>query len=227
MSYLVDHNLFAGYQVGSSGSLAISHLQFVDETLLLGPRSWENVRVLCSILVLFDALYGLKVNFHKSLLVGDNLDDSWLTEGLWYIVLVARYGMDGGRAREAGSRGPCWWRDIGRIQDGVSFEGGCWFEANVFRKISVEDMRELGGGGGLEVHHRLWTWEELLPTKDILVTRGVLQADDHFCIEDYGEMGSINHLFLHCSFFGFLLYLLHGWLGFSTVDPCSISYHFT
>jgi len=45
MSSLVDHNHFSGYQVGSYGSLAISHLQFVDDTLLLGPRSWANVRV--------------------------------------------------------------------------------------------------------------------------------------------------------------------------------------
>lgn len=66
-----------------------------------------------------------------------------------------------------------------------------------------------------------------MPTKDNLVRRGVLQDDDHFCIEDCGEMESINHLFLHCSIFSSHLYLVCGWLGFFFfVDPHSVSNHF-
>lgn len=67
MSSLVDHNLFAGYQVGSFGSLAIPHFQFNDDTLLLGRKNWVNVRALRAILILFEALSGLQVNFHKKL----------------------------------------------------------------------------------------------------------------------------------------------------------------
>ena len=56
-------------------------------------------------------------------------------EGLRYRVLVARYGLKGGCVREAGSRGSCWWRDMVGIQDDVGFEGGSWFEENMFRKV--------------------------------------------------------------------------------------------
>jgi mannosylglycoprotein endo-beta-mannosidase len=58
----------------------VSHLQFVDDTLLLGIKSWANVRGLLVVLVLFELMSGLKVNFHKSMLVGVNIADSWLHE---------------------------------------------------------------------------------------------------------------------------------------------------
>ncbi|MCI43292.1 RNA-directed DNA polymerase (Reverse transcriptase) [Trifolium medium] len=40
--------------------ITVSHLQFVDDTLLLGTKSWENVRALQTVLVLFELMSGLK-----------------------------------------------------------------------------------------------------------------------------------------------------------------------
>jgi len=37
-----------------------------------------NVRALRAVLVLFESVSGLKVNFHKSMLSGINISDSWL-----------------------------------------------------------------------------------------------------------------------------------------------------
>jgi len=48
--------------------------------LLIGDRSWANIRALKALLLLFEATSGLKVNFHKSMLVGVNIHDSWLAE---------------------------------------------------------------------------------------------------------------------------------------------------
>lgn len=64
MTSLVNHNLFVGYHVGFSASLAISHLQFVDYTLVLGRKSWENIRSFRLVSILFEALSAFKVNFH-------------------------------------------------------------------------------------------------------------------------------------------------------------------
>ena len=61
-------------------SVSVTHLQFVDDTLLLGMRCWANVRAMRAVLVLFEAMSGLKVNFNKSMLVGVNASDSWLNE---------------------------------------------------------------------------------------------------------------------------------------------------
>jgi len=80
MNALVDVGLFTGYKVGTSPSVSITHLQFVDDTLLVGTRSWANIRALKAMLLLFEASSGLKVNFHKSMLFGINTHDSWLTE---------------------------------------------------------------------------------------------------------------------------------------------------
>ena len=80
MKSLSDNNLFCGYQVGSSEPVVVSHLQFADDTLILGEKSWANIRAMRAILLLFEALSGLKVNFSKSQLVGVNIHVPWLTE---------------------------------------------------------------------------------------------------------------------------------------------------
>jgi len=80
MKSAVDNNLYTGYEVGTSNSVVVSHLQFGDDTLLLGTKSWANVRALRAVLTLFAEMSGLKVNFHKSLLVDINIGDSWLIE---------------------------------------------------------------------------------------------------------------------------------------------------
>ncbi|GAU27873.1 hypothetical protein TSUD_159670 [Trifolium subterraneum] len=66
--------------IGERDQVSVSHLQFADDTLLIGVKSWANVRALRAILVLFETMSGLKVNFNKSLLVGVNIFESWLGE---------------------------------------------------------------------------------------------------------------------------------------------------
>jgi len=43
MTSMVRNNLFTGYTVGTSNSVVVSHLQFADDTLLLGTKIWANV----------------------------------------------------------------------------------------------------------------------------------------------------------------------------------------
>jgi hypothetical protein len=80
MKAMVDGNKFTGYSVGGQEGVTVSHLQFADDTLLLGAKSWANIRALRAVLVLFEKMSGLKVNFHKSMLVGVNIPNSWLNE---------------------------------------------------------------------------------------------------------------------------------------------------
>jgi hypothetical protein len=77
---VVHSNLFTGYIVGLGTPTVVSHLQFAKDTLLMGVKSWVNVRALQTVFALFVAVSGLKVNFHKSMLVGVNVVESWLAE---------------------------------------------------------------------------------------------------------------------------------------------------
>jgi hypothetical protein len=52
---LVQDGLFTGYKVGESDNLFISCLQFVEDTLLVGVKSWANIRALKALLHLFEA----------------------------------------------------------------------------------------------------------------------------------------------------------------------------
>ena len=80
MKSLVEAQLFSGYSIGDVNPVGVSHLQFADDTLLLGTKSWANVCALRAGLVIFEAMSGLKVNFLKSMLVGVNIASSWLLE---------------------------------------------------------------------------------------------------------------------------------------------------
>ena len=73
-------NHFTGYLDGAIVPTVLSHLQFADDTLLIGAKCWANVRALRAVLVLFENMSGLELNYHKSMLVGINIEDSWLTE---------------------------------------------------------------------------------------------------------------------------------------------------
>ncbi|KAK2370537.1 hypothetical protein QL285_083581 [Trifolium repens] len=55
--------------------------------------------------------------------------------GLWFRVLAARYGLEGGRVRTGGRVGSAWWREIVRIRDGGSGLRDGWFGESVTRKV--------------------------------------------------------------------------------------------
>ncbi|MCI20316.1 LINE-1 reverse transcriptase like, partial [Trifolium medium] len=59
MSKGVQLNLFEGYKVGT-GDVNISHLQYADDTLIVGKKSWKNVRAIKANLQLFELISGLK-----------------------------------------------------------------------------------------------------------------------------------------------------------------------
>ncbi|MCI12202.1 putative non-LTR retroelement reverse transcriptase, partial [Trifolium medium] len=56
-------------------------------------------------------------------------------EGLWYRVLAARYGVEGGRLRDGGRRGSLWWQEIASIREGGGEPGGRWFGDHVVRRV--------------------------------------------------------------------------------------------
>jgi len=62
MEAMVNNNIFTGYKVGREKALMVSHLQFADDTLIVGNKSWANVRVMRVVLYLFEAMSRLKVN---------------------------------------------------------------------------------------------------------------------------------------------------------------------
>lgn len=63
----------------------ISHLQFADDTLIIGENSEKNVCVIKAILQLFELVSGLKVNFHKSLLLGVHVEHQWLVDASYFL----------------------------------------------------------------------------------------------------------------------------------------------
>ena len=82
MNAVVGANLFHGFGIGDGNDVRLTHLQFADDTLIIGEKSWLNVRSMQVVLLLFEKVSGLKVNFHKSMLTDVNITDSWLMEGV-------------------------------------------------------------------------------------------------------------------------------------------------
>jgi len=82
--------MFRGYGVGQFGEVRLTHLQFADDTIIIGEKSWRNVRTMRALLLLFEEILGLKVNFNKSMLTGVNISKSWLSEAA--LVMNCRRG---------------------------------------------------------------------------------------------------------------------------------------
>jgi len=80
MNALVEAQLFQGYGVGRNDEVRLTHLRLVDDTPIIGQKSWRNVRSMRVVLLLFEEISGLKVNFNKSMLTGVNVNESWLVE---------------------------------------------------------------------------------------------------------------------------------------------------
>jgi len=55
--------------------------------------------------------------------------------GLWYRVLVARYGEEVERLEVRGRSVSTWWRELAKIRDGVDSVGGSWFADSVVCKV--------------------------------------------------------------------------------------------
>ncbi|GKU93958.1 hypothetical protein SLEP1_g7507 [Rubroshorea leprosula] len=69
--------LLHGIEVGKRG-LAVSLLQFADDTVILGRADSQNVFMVKSILRWFELMSGLRINFRKSSVYGLNVSEMWL-----------------------------------------------------------------------------------------------------------------------------------------------------
>ncbi|GKV36997.1 hypothetical protein SLEP1_g45073 [Rubroshorea leprosula] len=69
--------LLHGIEVGKKG-LAVSLLQFADDTVILGRADSQNVFMVKSILRWFELMFGLRINFSKSSVNGLNVLETWL-----------------------------------------------------------------------------------------------------------------------------------------------------
>ncbi|WJX38360.1 hypothetical protein P8452_26031 [Trifolium repens] len=78
MSRAVELNFFKPFVV-KQGEAQISHLQYADDTLLIGDDSVENIWCMKAILRWFELMSGLKVNFSKSKLYGINVESGLLS----------------------------------------------------------------------------------------------------------------------------------------------------
>jgi mannosylglycoprotein endo-beta-mannosidase len=66
-------------RINCGNGMHLSHLQYVDDTLVFSPNDFHSISTAKRNLRWFELASGLKVNFHKNSLVGINLDDEYTT----------------------------------------------------------------------------------------------------------------------------------------------------
>ncbi|GKV46217.1 hypothetical protein SLEP1_g53216 [Rubroshorea leprosula] len=76
VSSAVEKQLNKGVAVGNEG-VSVSHLQFADDTIFFREASEDNIGVIKSIMITFELVSGLKINFGKSQLMGVGVEDNW------------------------------------------------------------------------------------------------------------------------------------------------------
>ncbi|XP_058784344.1 uncharacterized protein LOC131659127 [Vicia villosa] len=73
---VVENGNFVGCNV--NGICFIDVLQFVDDTLLVGDGSWNHLWAIKAVLKDFEIVSGLGINYHKSKLIGININPRFL-----------------------------------------------------------------------------------------------------------------------------------------------------
>ncbi|GLT40906.1 hypothetical protein SLA2020_150040 [Shorea laevis] len=72
----ISKELFQGVDIGLFG-LNISHLQFVNDIVIMGKADPGNIKAVKGILRWFELVSGLKINFNKSVLYSFNISNEW------------------------------------------------------------------------------------------------------------------------------------------------------
>lgn len=85
MRNAVALNLFEGFEVGNNG-LAVSHLQYADDTLCIGKPTVGNLWTMKALLRGFEMASGLKINFTKSSLIGVNVPSEFMAMACDFLV---------------------------------------------------------------------------------------------------------------------------------------------
>lgn len=78
MEAAIVHKLFVGVRIGT-GNFRISHLQYADDTVILGENTWQNIRAAKFLLKWYELISGLSINFKKSKLFHVNCTTSWIS----------------------------------------------------------------------------------------------------------------------------------------------------
>ncbi|GKU94200.1 hypothetical protein SLEP1_g7726 [Rubroshorea leprosula] len=73
----VNEEMLHGIEIGKKG-LSVSLLQFADDTIIMGRADAENIRMVKDILIWFELMSGLRINFSKSSVFGYNVSEKWL-----------------------------------------------------------------------------------------------------------------------------------------------------
>lgn len=73
----VRDDLLHGFKLARHGPI-ISHHQFADDTLILCEANVDQIKNVKAIMLCYEAVFSLKVNFHKSELLGMMVDEQTL-----------------------------------------------------------------------------------------------------------------------------------------------------
>jgi len=73
----IQNGLFESFLVGKD-NVEVSHLQFVDDTLLVGSGGINHIHTMKVVLCFFELVLGLSINFVKIQLVGVAIEESML-----------------------------------------------------------------------------------------------------------------------------------------------------
>ncbi|XP_026384636.1 uncharacterized protein LOC113280196 [Papaver somniferum] len=77
LSYMIkqaqEQGLISGFQVAANGT-SVSHMQFADDTLIFLDADMDQIKNLRLLILSFEQLTGLKINFAKSAIYGVGYD---------------------------------------------------------------------------------------------------------------------------------------------------------
>ncbi|KEH17754.1 transmembrane protein, putative [Medicago truncatula] len=193
-------------------SLSVTLLQFADDTLLIGEKSSANVRALKRVMLLFEKISRLNVNFHKSLF-GINMAgklSGWKGQnhflGSWMILLkfvlsaIPVYFLSFFKAPSVAETFALGWNSNGEAWE--------WCRRLFVCGVGVVvELKKIP----LKINNFTWRlFLSRLATKMNLFRRNILDYNDSLCTATCGMVEDQDHLFFTCGFYIQLWLLISG-----------------
>ncbi|CAI8607673.1 unnamed protein product [Vicia faba] len=190
------------------GEVLVSHIQYADDTLITGTKSWKNVWAIKAILQLFELVSGLKVNFYKSCLIGINIYEVWLVE----VEFVLNRKVGGTPFKYLGI-------PVGGNHRNLSLWKGVIDAISKSEVTQVETIKHLAVAWNclisLKISILAWrVWQNRLLTRDNLVKRDILDESQNSCPFDCAKEENISHIFFECPSTLATWSEIFRWLGF-------------
>ncbi|GJT97819.1 RNA-directed DNA polymerase, eukaryota [Tanacetum coccineum] len=194
----INNGIFKGIQI--SESTVLSHLFYADDAIFMGEWSEPNMGNIIKILRCFFLASGLKINIHKSQIMGVGVHRNLVSQAATIIgcsVMHAPFRYLGVMVGDCMTRLSAWSDSLQKLHQRLSK----WKAKTLSIGGRLTLLKSVLGAFQLEIKINIFAWQarlDRLPTRSNLACRGIVM-DFVLCPICGSDTETISHILFRCN----------------------------